>query len=46
MGVSDARAQIGLAVGLKFSINILKELGKVNKDLLVSSLQCLLDTLK
>jgi len=46
MGVSEARSQIGLDIGLKFSVNILRELGKVNKDLLVSSLQCLLDTLK
>ena len=46
MSVGDARAQIGLDVGLKFSVNILKELGKVNKGLLVSSLECLLETLK
>ena len=46
LSVGEARTQVSLDVGLKFSINLLKELGQVNKGLLTSSLQCLLDSLK
>ena len=44
--VADTRSQLSLDTGLKFSMNILRELGKVNRELMTSSLQCLLDTLK
>lgn len=44
-GVQEARTQIGLDTGLKFSMNLLRELGKTNPPMLTSSLRSLLDSL-
>lgn len=38
LSVSELRFQMTLDTGFQFSIALIKELGKVNKDLLVSSL--------
>jgi hypothetical protein len=43
--VQEARTQIGLDAGLKFSMNLLRELGKTSPSLLASSLRSLLDSL-
>lgn len=45
VGVHEARTQIGLDTGLKFSMNLLRELGKTNPAVLTSSLHSLLDSL-
>jgi hypothetical protein len=46
LGVSEARAQIGLDTGLWLSMSLIKEISKVNSDLLTSSLNSLLESLK
>jgi hypothetical protein len=41
----NARTQLGLEVGLKFSLSILKEVRKLSQDMLVSSLSYLYQAL-
>lgn len=44
--MSDARIAMGFDLGLGMSINLMSEIGKYNKKLLVGSLTSLLGTLK